>query len=282
MKSDAQNRHTMNRKQETGNRKQGTIVSLTSFPEAIPYCVRAIRSVLDGSMLPDRIVLYLDTWKFPGGVLPEELEKLKSECPLFEVRFDSSDIRSYKKLIPALRDFPEDVIVTVDDDIFYHRHMLRDLVRMHRRMPDAVIAHRVRRIIPDRPYSMWRKYKWYDFIFRRLRPGYANLQTGVGGVLYPPHSLDETMLDPELFMSLAPTVDDVWFWAAAVSKGTYVVPLPNGQHRCREIGKPKELSLKTTNLKPGDDRNCAAFRKILESFPAIKRRLGYEKQELGL
>ena len=86
----------------------------------------------------------------------------------------------------------------------------------------------------------------------------------------------------ELFMSLAPTVDDVWFWAAAVSKGTYVVPLPNGQHRCREIGKPKELSLKTTNLKPGDDRNYAAFRKILESFPAIKRRLGYEKQELSL
>ena len=49
-----------------------------------------------------------------------------------------------------------------------------------------------------------------------------------------------------------------------------------------EIGKPKELSLKTTNLKPGDDRNCAAFRKILGSFPAIKQRLGYEKQELSL
>ena len=33
------------------------IVSLTSFPEAIPYAVQAIRSVLRGRMLPDKIVL---------------------------------------------------------------------------------------------------------------------------------------------------------------------------------------------------------------------------------
>lgn len=262
--------------------KSEITVSLTSFPEALPYAVQAIRSVLDGSMLPDRIVLYLDTWKFPDGSIPPELETLKSECPFFEVRFDPAPIRSYKKLIPALRDFPEDIIVTVDDDISYHRNLLRDLVRMHRRIPDAVIAHRVRRIIHNKPYSAWRKYKWYDFIFKRIRPGYANLQTGVGGVLYPPHSLDEAMLDPDLFMSIAPTVDDVWFWAAAVSKGTYVIPLPNGQHRCREIGKPKELSLKTTNLKPGDDRNYEAFRKILERFPDIRQKIEYEKQGLSL
>ena len=42
------------------------IVSLTSFPAAIPYAVQAIRSVLRGSLLPDKVVLYLDTQKFPG------------------------------------------------------------------------------------------------------------------------------------------------------------------------------------------------------------------------
>lgn len=43
------------------------IVSLTSFPEAIPYAVEAIRSILRGSLQPDKIVLYLDTQKFPDG-----------------------------------------------------------------------------------------------------------------------------------------------------------------------------------------------------------------------
>ena len=70
------------------------IVSLTSFPEAIPYAVEAIRSILKGSLLPDKIVLYLDTQKFPNEVLPVELEELRKESPILEVRFDPAEIRS--------------------------------------------------------------------------------------------------------------------------------------------------------------------------------------------
>lgn len=259
--------------------KQQIIVSLTSFPAAIPYAVQAIRSILNGSLLPDKIVLYLDTQKFPGEVLPPELETLKSESPLLEVRFDPAEIRSYKKLLPALRDFPEDIIVTIDDDIDYHPNMLRDLVRFHRQLPDVILAHRVRRVKLNEPYSKWRKYKWYDFIFKRIHRSHLAMQTGVGGVLYPPHSLDEAMLDPVQYMTLAPTNDDVWFWAAAVSKGTFVVPLPNGQRTAKGVGKPSEYALMTINLKPGDDRNREALNKILERYPSIKQRLENEKQE---
>ena len=253
--------------------EQKVIVSLTSFPEAIPYAVQAIRSILNGLVLPDKIILYLDTQKFPGEVLPAELEALKAESPIFEVRFDPAEIRSYKKLIPALRDFPEDIIVTIDDDIDYPCHLLRDLLRLHKRLPDAIIAHRVRRMKLSAPYSEWRKYKWYDFIFKKIHRNHLAMQTGVGGVLYPPHSLDERMLDPKLFMEMAPTVDDVWFWAAAVSKGTYVIPLPNGQRTARGVGKPSELSLMSVNLHPADDKNRKALDRIMERYPEIKQKL---------
>ena len=253
---------------------QKIIVSLTSFPAAIPYAVEAIRSVLNGSLLPDKIVLYLDAQKFPGEVLPPALEKLKAESPILEVRFDPAEIRSYKKLLPALRDFPNDVIVTIDDDIRYHPNMLRDLVRLHKRLPNVIIAHRVRKIKLNTPYrKKWRKYKWYDFIFKKYHFSHLAMQTGVGGVLYPPHSLDEKMLDPALFMTLAPTNDDVWFWAAAVSKGTYVVPLPNGQRTAKGVGKPLELSLMSVNLNPKGDKNREAFDKIMGKFPAIRQKL---------
>lgn len=257
--------------------KQKIIVSLTSFPAALPYAVQAIRTILNGSLLPDRIVLYLDTQKFPEEIVPPEVEQLKTESPLFEVRFDPAEIRSYKKLIPALKDFPNDVIVTIDDDIHYPPHLLRDLVRLHKRLPDSIIAHRVRRVRLDAPYSQWRKYKWYDFVFQKIHFSHLAMQTGVGGVLYPPHSLDETMLDPSRFMALAPTNDDIWFWVAAVSRGTYVVPLPNGQRTAKGIGKPDEISLKTINLKPGDDRNREALDRILEHYPNIKQKLENEK-----
>lgn len=259
------------------NDNQKIIISLTSFPAAIPYTVLAIRSILNGSLQPDKVVLYLDTQQFPNGVLPLELENLRTETPILEVRFDTAEIRSYKKLIPALRDFPEDIIVTIDDDICYHKHLLRDLVTLHRQLPDAILAHRVRKIRLNTPYRKWPKYKWYDFIFKKIHFTPLAMQTGVGGVLYPPHSLDEGMLDPIKFMALAPTCDDVWFWAAAVSKGTPVVPVPFGYNRPKELGKPNKIALKTVNYASGTDRNVAALEKILAEYPKIRRKVEKEK-----
>lgn len=257
--------------------KQKIIVTLTSFPEAIPYAVQSIQSVLAGSILPDKIVLYLDTQKFPGSVLPPELEALKVKSKIFEIRFDPTEIRSYKKLIPALKDFPNDVIVTIDDDIKYHPNLLRDLINLHKRLPNAIIAHRVRKVKLNAPYSAWKKYRKKDFILKKIHLSHLALLTGVGGVLYPPHSLDENMLNPKLFMSLAPTCDDIWFWLAAVSRGTYVVPLPNGRHKVKEIGKPKEISLKTINIKSGNDRNRETLERVLDYYPSIRLKLEQEE-----
>lgn len=249
------------------------IVSLTSFPAAISYAFQAIRSILSGSILPNKLVLYLTYSQFGEAGIPQELLLLAHQNPVFEIRDYETDIRSYRKLIPALKDFPEAVIVTVDDDVIYHRNMLRDLLRLHKKLPKAIIAHRVRKIKLNAPYKKWRKYKWYDFLLTKHHFNYLALQTGIGGVLYPPHSLDSQMLDSNIFMQLAPTNDDVWFWAADVSKGTYVVPLPNGKRRPSEIGKPSAISLTTLNLRSGEDRNRMALDNILEYYPQIKKRI---------
>ena len=232
---------------ENSSDKKKIIVSLTSFPGAISYAEQAIYSILNGTILPDKIVLYITLSRFEDNGIPQGLLKLSNENPIFEIRDYNPDIRSYQKLVPALNDFPNDVIVTIDDDIFYHKNMLHDLIRLHKRLPNAIIAHRVRKVLLNKPYSKWRKY-----------------------------SLDTNMLDSALFSKIAPTNDDIWFWAAAVSKGTYVVPVPGWHHKLVEIGKPREFSLKTINLKPGDDRNREAFEKILEAYPIVKQRIENE------
>lgn len=191
--------------------KQQIVVSMTSFPAAIPYADQAVRSILNGSVLPDKLILYLTFSQFTDSEIPESLRTLAEESSIFEIRNYDRDIRSYRKLIPALMDFPEAVIVTVDDDVAYHRHMLRDLLDLHAQIPDAVLAHRAKRMKPGKPYRNWRKYRWYDFLFKRIHRGYDNLQTGVGGVLYPPHSLKKEMLDVKLFTEMAPSTDDIWF-----------------------------------------------------------------------
>ncbi len=256
--------------------KPQVIVSLTSFPAAITYAIQAIKSVLHGSVLPDKVVLYLTVSQFGEAGLPQELLELADTNALFEIRNYDRDIRSYLKLVPALGDFPEAVIVTIDDDIAYHKHMLRDLLRLHEQLPNAVLAHRAKRIKPGKPYRTWSKYRWYNFVLKRIHSGFRNMQTGVGGVLYPPHALKPEMLDAERFTAIAPTTDDIWFWAAAVANGTPIVPVPFGHNKPKGLGKPRELSLKTANFKSGTDRNAAALKKIVEQYPAIGKRIGYD------
>lgn len=247
------------------------IVSLTSFPAAIQYAIPTVKSLLRGDVLPDRLVLYVTMSQFGDEGLPRELLDLERENEIFEIRNYDRDIRSYRKLIPALKDFPEAVIVTVDDDTCYHPDMLASLLRLHRQYPDHVLAHRAKRILPDRPYKKWPKLRWYHFLRESIKKSARIIQTGVGGVLYPPHMLKEDMLDERLFTVLAPTTDDIWFWAAAVANGRTVIPVPFGPHnKPKGVGKPKELSLKNVNFKSGADRNDKAFHAILDRFPDVR------------
>lgn len=255
--------------------KTKVIVSLTSFPAAIPYAIYAIQSVLKGSVLPDKIILYLTFSQFGKKGIPEKLKKLSEDYPIFEIRNYDQDIRSYRKLIPALNDFPDAVIVTIDDDVLYHRHMLRDLLRLHKQIPHAVLAHRAKLMKPDAPYRTWKKYRWYHFLFKKIHADYRNIPTGVGGVLYPPGSLKKEMLEVNLFTQIAPTTDDIWFWAAAVANDTPIIPVPFGYNKPKGLKKPKELSLKTTNFKAGTDRNAHALKEILRKFPEIGEKIGY-------
>ena len=257
---------------------QQVIVSMTSFPAAIQYAAKAVKSLLDGSVLPDKVVLYLTFSQFGEEGVPQELVSLAESNPVFEIRDYDRDIRSYRKLIPALRDFPDAVIVTVDDDVHYHRNMLRDLLRLHSAIPNAVLAHRAKLMRPGKPYRKWRKYRWYHFLFKRIHSGFTNIGTGVGGILYPPQCLKEDMLYVALFTEIAPTPGDIWFWAAAVASGTPVVPVPFGHNKPRGVGKPRALSLKTTNFKSKVDRNAAALDAIVRRFPEVGGRIGYRPE----
>lgn len=255
------------------DQKEQVIISMTSFPPAITYAKGAILSLLEGNTLPDKLILYVTLSQFEDMSVLEDLQLISKENPIFEIRNYDVDIRSYRKLIPALIDFPEAVIVTVDDDVKYDKNMLGRLLEMHRKYPKVIWAHRAKKIKIGKPYRKWTKYRWYHFLFNRIHNSFLNLQTGVGGVLYPPHSLKSDMLDVDLFTELAPSTDDIWFWAAGVANGFPVIPVPFGYNKPRGLDKPKELSLKLVNFKRGVDRNQEAFNAIINRFPEVRQQI---------
>lgn len=255
-------------------KKPQIIVSLTSFPGAIAYAPGAIRSILKGSVLPDRIVLYVTKAQFGEQGLPQEILDLQKESDLLEIRDYPADIRSYRKLVPALREFPDDIIVTIDDDVDYKPDMLGKLIKWHEKYPEDIIAHRAKRILPDKPYKKWKKYRWHHFLRKEVIRRFDTMQTGVGGVLYPPHSLKAEMIaDDALFTRLSPTADDIWFWASAVANGRRIIPVPFGYNKPKGLGKPRSLSLKQINFKAGVDRNFTQFQAVTDAFPELKAKL---------
>jgi len=251
------------------------IVSLTSFPERVDEIKYTLFSLLDQRILPEKIVLWLADSQFPGREkdLPEELRAFTRFN--FEIRW-CDDTRSYKKLIPALEQYPGYFIVTADDDIYYPREWLEKLWNTHLEHPGEVICHICYQIRFDSggallPYNQWTHY------FRPREAGYRNFTLCGGGGLWHKSLLSPEITNRALFLSLAPHADDIWFYFMAVLNGT---PIRVPRHPCnkvryvnpyREYGLLDQRTLTAINVDGG--QNDVQFRQVAEHFNVDLRRL---------
>lgn len=255
-------------------REQGpcVIVSLTSYGRRVARTLRyPVYSMLLQSRRPDKIVVWLDKDIFTENSLPASVKRLEKYG--VEVRF-CEDLKSYKKLVPALKSFPDDIIVTIDDDIIYERNTLKCLLERHNDYPDDIIctmAH-IPTFGPDglNPYNDWKLNvcnSQEELIF----------PLGGSGTLYPPHSLYKDVTDASLFMELAPHADDVWFWVMALKNGKRI--RMSGLNRMyRQIDlmyqqTHRNSSLKDSNL--GDNMNDIQIKAVLKHYG-----IGPEKQTI--
>jgi len=193
------------------------IVSLTSYPARFPTLHLTLACLLDQTVRADRTILWVARNDAPE--LPETVRVLEDRG--LEVRL-CDDLRSYKKLVPALQAFPDAFIATADDDIYYPRHWLERLVAGALVTPEVITCHRAHRIRLDaqgrlKPYVQW-AFDVQDVAARR--PSTDLLPTGAGGILYPPQSLDNRVTDRSLFERLCPDGDDLWFYWCARMAGT--------------------------------------------------------------
>ena len=86
------------------------IVSLTTHPARINYVHYTINTLLTQKLKPDKIILWLEEENFPKGEseLPQQLLRLKDLGLTIEW---CEKLKSYTKLIPALRKYPDDILL---------------------------------------------------------------------------------------------------------------------------------------------------------------------------
>lgn len=252
------------------------IVSLTSFPERIQSDVEyTLYSLLTQSFKPDEIILWLAKEQFPNGLddLPDNIRNFQKNG--LTIKW-CTDLRSYKKLIPTLKEYPDDIIVTADDDIYYPQDWLQKLYVQYCQDSEAIIGHRMHYIRLDDKGQPLPYKKWAKNITKR-QACYRNFLTGCGGILYPPHCLYKDVCDEELFRKLTPYADDIWFWAMAVLNDTPIKTFSDRYRKIilvnpeREMRQTDELTLAKLNISKGG--NDQQLLEILAHYPELAQKI---------
>lgn len=192
------------------------IVSLTTYGKRINDAAITIESIMEQTMKANRIILWLED-SFKTRHLPVSLQILQKRG--LEIKY-CPDIKSYKKLIPALKEYPEDVIITVDDDLIYDYDLLEHLIVAYLQNPQNIYCHRMHKIKLDKSNKYILPYFKWEWESEDLEASNLVFPTGGGGILYPPHCFDEEVTNEKVFLDICKYADDIWFKAMALKKGT--------------------------------------------------------------
>lgn len=254
--------------------KDKLIISLTSYPARINTVNQTIESLLNQTMKADKVILWLAPEQFPNKEkdLPPQLLDLTQKGLTIDWYHD---IKSYKKLIPTLKKYPDAIIVTADDDAIYDKNMVKSLYTEYLKEPNEIHCNRAHKIktMMDKilPYNKWEKFN----SIKSGQSGFNIFFTGLGGVLYPPHSLDERVKNENRYRELCPLGDDIWFWAHAVLKGTKINIIKDLTYP-RLIEGSQTIALWHQNVV--NNENDIQIQNVIKEYPEILQLLKKEKR----
>lgn len=191
------------------------VVSFTTYSKRIRDVHLVLESIAQQTILPNRVILWLAEDEFNLYDLPFSVAS-RVTCGL-DIRF-YKDIKSYKKIIPTLKKFPNSIIITLDDDIIYPLDTIELLLKEHKKYPRAIVGNRAHKVVYKKgkmsPYKKWEK---------EVKENSGNVfLTGCGAILYPPDTLHADVTNSDIFMSICPYADDIWLYFMAKLKGTEI------------------------------------------------------------
>lgn len=209
-------------------RQPRIIASMTSYPPRIGSVHTAIASLLAQKTLPDKILLWLYKGDFPNGRkdLPRQLTRLLAHD--VEIRWVDEDFKPHKKYFWVMQEFPDDIIITFDDDLIYRNTLIAELVESYQRNPKAISAARAHLITFDAngavaPYADWEQYAAMNHPSLLGYPSSQLLATHGAGTLFPPHIMPSSTFEKEGITTCCLYGDDLWLKAHQLLAGVPVV-----------------------------------------------------------
>ncbi len=251
------------------DKTSNVIISLTSYPARIDTIYLTVTTLLNQTVKPRSVILWLANEQFPIGEdeLPEKLLALKRNG--LEIRF-CEDLRPHKKYYYTMKENPDCYVITADDDVFYPENLVEDLMDTSQKYPDTVICTWGHRITADDKGVEFSADKW-EYLRDEAEPSYTVIPTGIGGVLYPPHVLSDEVFNKESIKELCLNADDLWLKVMALLNGKKAMRIAGPAKTFFTILKTQKSGLYYDNAL--QNKNSLAWRRLIEAYPECKKLL---------
>ena len=255
------------------NEESKVIISLTSFPKRIDTVYLTIKTLLNQTVKPQKVVLRLEKNQFINGdlSLPSKLLELKTNGLTIEY---CDDLGPHKKYYYAMRRYPDNWILTVDDDILYPSTLLEELINCAESNPQCICCTWGHEITFDSNGNVNPYKEWYKGTSGLTMPSYRLIPVGCGGVLYPPHFLSKEVFNSDAINKLCPKTDDLWLKAMALKNGVPAVRINKPPLIFYSIIKTQKGGLYFENTEK--QKNDISLSNILKQYPEITNALKEE------
>lgn len=243
--------------------------SLTSFPARIDYVHLAIKSLMQQSYKPDRIILWLAEDQFPNHVLPQSLTDL--EAYGLEIKW-CDNLYGHKKYFYSIQQQKEnEVIITFDDDIIYPIDCIKRLVAKHRQHPNCLICERAQSL-PQNKDNFYNVGRWDTISDVALKkPSHSVCPSTGGGYLIPYGAYPRHMLDKDLLTKYALKNDDMWCMFMAAENGVRFIKTRKYHKSFSVIGQSQSVSLASQNVVLNESQ--ADFLALQDAYPQAYNRI---------
>jgi hypothetical protein len=195
-----------------------TVISMSSQPGRFYALDNVLSSMAGQNHKIDRLVLNIES-KFES-IFPNSIHEMRLPFQL-DVNW-CEDVGPATKYIPTLEKFPNDCIITIDDDFNYAPDLISSLINASISSPGSIIVGKsiIARFdgFKPAPYALWP---------RNIdpQPDTILMTQGSGGCLIPPDSLDADVRNMDLYTELSFTSFSPWLWVHALRKNTPVVQI---------------------------------------------------------
>ena len=237
------------------NEKRETpiIISLAATRESFDTLPISIYSLLNQTLKPDKVILWLDKDCEDLAYLPYNITKFIKNG--LEIEF-VKDIGKYTKTIYAMKKYHNCIIVTADEDKYYNKNWLKKLYLSYITRPDDIHTYKALEVDINNPYEKWNE------IIDNKKSSYNYMFATTASILYPPNCYNQEAFREDIFLKNAPTADNIWFWVMALIHNRKIKVLKKQTNITKNLKKLKfifKAFSKTKNSKDIELQNLLKF-----------------------